>query len=384
MDGRPGALHAGRDEGLPEVEHLAAGDVAQGPPSAEGLEAEEGHQARADDEDEGLQGLGVGDGLEPAHDRVQAGDDDDQDGADPEAVQAEPVELGQQDAEDDAAGEDADGQLGQDVGHEGDDRQDRPGRRREAPLQELGHGEDPRAHVERHHDPAQDEQAPGVQFIVGHGHAVGRARTGQADEVFGPDVRGEDGGPDDEPAEVAAGQEVLVGGVLLLAHDLPGQAQDDPEIGGDDDPVEGFQHAHVRSLGAGCAAGADFTSPRSFHERTIVGTPSSRLSSGYRPLPPPTGSGLLEADLRITAERSRPGFWEISGKIALKRSPSAAPLCRFGPALMVASGTPLPAGPPSLTGALGRHPSPPRDGVIDNCSIGQSSSSATRVTAQAG
>ena len=210
VDRGPRPLHPRRDERFPKVEHLAAGDLAERAPAAERLQAEVGHQARADDEDERLQGFGVGDGLEPAHDRVEPGDDDDQDGPDPEAVQAEPVELGQEHAEDDAAGEDADGHLGQDVGDERDERQHRPGGRREAPLQELGHGEDPRAHVERHHDPAEDEQAPGVELVVGHGHAVGRARPGQADEVLGPDVRGEDGGADDEPAEVPSGQEVVV------------------------------------------------------------------------------------------------------------------------------------------------------------------------------
>ena len=160
----------------------------------------------------------------------------------------EPVEIGQEDAEDDAAGEDADRHLGQHVGHERDERQDRPGGRREAPLQELGHGEDLRAHVERHHDPAQDEQAPGVELVMGHGDAVGRARAGQADEVLRPDIRSEDRGADDQPAQVAAGQEVIGRGPLLLPHDLPGQAQDDGEVDEDDDPIERFQHAHVRSF----------------------------------------------------------------------------------------------------------------------------------------
>ena len=256
LDRRPGPLDAVGHEGFPQVEHVRAGDAPQLAPAAEGLQAEVGHQGRADDEDEGLDGLGVGDRLEAAEDRVEAGDEDDQDGADPEAVEAEPVQVGQQDAEDDPAGVDADGHLGQNVGDEGDERQGRPGRRREAALQELGHGEDLGAHVERHEHPGQHEQAPGVELVVGHGHTVGRAGPGQADEVLGADVRGEDRGADDEPAEVAPGQEVIGRGPLLLQHDLPGHAEDDGEIDEDDDPVDRMQDAHDRSFAAGGAAWA--------------------------------------------------------------------------------------------------------------------------------
>ena len=53
-----------------------------------------------------------------------------------------------------------------------------------------------------------------MQFVVGHGHAVGTAGAGQADQVLGADVRGEDRGADDEPAQVAPGQEVVVGRVF--------------------------------------------------------------------------------------------------------------------------------------------------------------------------
>ena len=165
---------------------------------------------------------------------------------------------------------------------------------REAPLQELGHGEDLRAHVERDHDPAQDEQAPGVELVVGHGHAVGRARAGQADEVLGADVRGEDGGADDEPAEVAAGQEVLGRGLLLLAHDLPGDAEDDHEIDEDDDPVEGFQYAHVRSFSAGCTAAADSTPAQRPLERAFFGKLISSAMFGVSP-PAPAPPGTCES-----------------------------------------------------------------------------------------
>ncbi len=123
----------------------------------------------------------------------------------------------QQGAEHHAAGEDADRDFRQD---EGDDRHDRQHVARlggEAAFEELRHGEHQRAHVERHEHPGQHQQAPGVQFIMGHRHAVLGAGTGQADDVLGADVRGEDRGADDPPAEVAAGEEVVGGGVLVLA-----------------------------------------------------------------------------------------------------------------------------------------------------------------------
>ena len=53
-----------------------------------------------------------------------------------------------------------------------------------------------------------------MQFVVGQRHAARRAGAGEADEVLGPDIGGEDRGADDEPAEVAAGEEVVVGGVV--------------------------------------------------------------------------------------------------------------------------------------------------------------------------
>ena len=75
----------------------------------------------------------------------------------------------------------------------------------------------PAADVERHHHPAEHQQAPGVQLVVGHGHAALGARAGQAHQVLRADVRGEDGRPDDHPAHVPAGQEVVARRVLAAA-----------------------------------------------------------------------------------------------------------------------------------------------------------------------
>ena len=214
---RPRAFEAGRHQRLPQVEHLRPEHRPQLAPAAEDVETVDGQHQRADHEDQRLDRFGVGDGAHPAEHRVDAGQDDDQHRPDPEAVQHDAAELqlhaGQQRAEDDAAREDADRDLGDHVGDQRDQRQDPARRRREAPLEELRHRVDARPDVERHQHPAEHQQAPRVQLVVRERDAAGGAGAGQADEVLRADVGGEDRRADHEPAEVAAGQEVVVGGV---------------------------------------------------------------------------------------------------------------------------------------------------------------------------
>ncbi len=113
-----------------------------------------------------------------------------------------------------------------------------------------GTGEHFRPHVERHHHPPQHQEAPGVQLVVGHGHAVRRPRPGQPHEVLGADVRGEDRCADDEPPEVPPGQKVIGRGILPLPDHPPGKAEDDAEVGGDHQPVDATENGHSEtSLG---------------------------------------------------------------------------------------------------------------------------------------
>lgn len=53
------------------------------------------------------------------------------------------------------------------------------------------------------------ELAPGVQFVVGHRHAVLEPGSRQADDMLRPDVRGEQRRADHKPAEVPPGQEIV-------------------------------------------------------------------------------------------------------------------------------------------------------------------------------
>ena len=188
----------------------------------------------------------------PPSDRVQAGQHDHEHRADPEAVEDRAADLnlhlGQQRAEHDAAGEDADRDLRQHVRDQRDHRQHPARRRRKAALEELRHREDARPHVERHQHPAEHEQAPGVQLVVRQRHAARRPGAGQADEVLRADVRREDRGADDDPSEVAAGQEVVVGRIPAPQHRPPGQAQEQPEIQRNHQPVETGHARDVSSL----------------------------------------------------------------------------------------------------------------------------------------
>ena len=158
-DRRPGALDARRDHRLPQVEHVGAADAPQFAPAAQQVEAVDRQQRRARRS-----------GRSPARRRCRPR----------RACRRAPcrgrsarspapsrsrklsrcsgprssVQLRQQRAEHDAAGEDAHGDLGHDEGDERHDRQHVARVSLKAPLQELRHREDQRAHVERHEHPA--------------------------------------------------------------------------------------------------------------------------------------------------------------------------------------------------------------------------------------
>src|ERR1022692_1451054 len=249
---RPGTLYTGGDERLPEVEHIGAAQAAQLVPASQADQAVGGQQERAEDEDRDLHGVVVSHGAHAAQRGVKAGEHDHQHRADPKAVDNDAADmdghLREQRAEDDAAGEDADRDFGDDESDYGDDGEDVTGLLVEAAHQEFRHGEDHGAHVERHEDPAQHQQGPGVQLVVRHGDAAGGAGAGQPHDVLRADVGGEDGGADDPPAQVAAGEEVIGGGVLGAADHPRGHAQQNAEV---DRDCEALQRGDARLAGCG-------------------------------------------------------------------------------------------------------------------------------------
>ena len=201
-----------------------------------------GQQGGTGNEDHDLDGVVVGHGAHAAESGVKAGEHDDENGADPETVDRGSrdiqAHLRKQRGEDHSAGENADGDLGDDEGDQGDDGENVAGFHAKAALEELRHGEDHRAHVKRHKDPRQNQKAPGVQFVVGHGHAAGGTGTREADDVFRSDIRSENGSADDPPAEIAASEEIVSSRILCLANDPPGDTQQDAEVKSDHQPVE--------------------------------------------------------------------------------------------------------------------------------------------------
>ena len=118
---RPGRFHPRRDQRLPEIEHVRAAEPAAVRPSRPSwIKPIDRQQRRAEDEHDDLDGVVVSHGAHAAEHGVKAGQRDDQDGADPEAVDAQAqqveVHLRQQGAEHHAAGENAHGDLGDDEG----------------------------------------------------------------------------------------------------------------------------------------------------------------------------------------------------------------------------------------------------------------------------
>jgi hypothetical protein len=240
--GRPGAGLAGRNQRLPEIEHVGAAYVAKLAPATQLDHAVDREQSRAADEDHHLHRVVIGHRAHAAEHGVKAGEHDHQHGADPEAVdiQARDVDshLGKERAEDHASGEDAYCDLGDDEGDDGDDREHVTRLDAEAALEELRHGENLRPHVERHEDPSQQEQAPGVQLIVRHGDAAGGAGAGQTHHMFRSDVGRKNRSANHPPAEIASGQEVIGCGVLCFAHHPGGHAKQNAEVERYHQPVD--------------------------------------------------------------------------------------------------------------------------------------------------
>src|SRR3989475_2315846 len=77
-----------------------------------------------------------------------------------------------------------------------------------------------------------------MQLVMRERDAARRAGARQTDDVLRTDVGREDGGPDQDPAEIAAGQEVVIRRVSVALCNPPGDAEEQGEIQSDDDPIE--------------------------------------------------------------------------------------------------------------------------------------------------
>src|SRR5690606_27950110 len=115
---RPGRLHTLGYHGFPEVEHFGTADLAQLIPAAQGLKTEDGDHERSNNQDHSLQGLCICYRPETSDDSIDTGQQYNQDGAKPEAVQAEEVHIGKQHAEYNPTGENTYRDLRQHIGNQ--------------------------------------------------------------------------------------------------------------------------------------------------------------------------------------------------------------------------------------------------------------------------
>ena len=228
-------------ERLPHVEQVAAHRGAQLAPAADLREPEDGDRGRPAYEDERLQRLGIDHRPQAAEHGVDAGQHDHRGGAGPEVEAHQPLQHH-------AARVDGHRHLGEDVAHEHDHRQEPAAAAVVAALEKLGHREDAAPQVERHEHPAEEQDDPGVQLVVPQHHAGAGPRAGEADDVLGADVRGEQRRPDREPAHVPAREEVVGGGLLASAGDPRRDAEQGREVRPDDDPVQSGEPHQAVSL----------------------------------------------------------------------------------------------------------------------------------------
>ena len=190
-----------------------------------------------------VHGFGPQHRLHAAEHHEHAGDDHEEERGEPEEIhfaeqRQRDVLVSEDRLDRERAGEDRHRRLGEDVAHEEDERQERARAGRVATLEEFRRGEDLRAQIERREDPAEHQHQVRVQLPMREGHAGFGAGAGEADQVLRADVRREDGGTDQEPAGVAAREEV-VGRVLFFLHRAPDADRGvGDEVERDDRPVE--------------------------------------------------------------------------------------------------------------------------------------------------
>src|SRR5690606_29537837 len=84
-------------------------------------------------------------------------------------------------------------------------------------------------------------------FVVREYHAIGGAGAGETNEMFRPNVRGEDRRANDPPTKMAAREEVVVCRVFALANHPQGKRCQSDEISNDDNPVKRCKVCHKSS-----------------------------------------------------------------------------------------------------------------------------------------
>ena len=167
-----------------------------GPP-ADRIQADEHERGRTEDQHDRLHDFGVDDRAQTAEDRVQARDHDQHRGARPDV---EPRDG----AHNDAAGEQRDADLRQHIADDRHPREVPPRGRIEAPLEELRHRVHAAPQIERHEQPAEQEQhEAGDPLEVAYREPARRAGSREPHEVLAANVGREQTRAYREPTHIA-------------------------------------------------------------------------------------------------------------------------------------------------------------------------------------
>src|SRR5690349_5884356 len=77
-----------------------------------------------------------------------------------------------------------------------------------------------------------------MQFVVSHGHPVGRSRSRQSHQVLRSNIRRKNRSTHDPPAQVTSGEEVIFGGVFAPENSPPRDPKQNQEVEPNHGPVQ--------------------------------------------------------------------------------------------------------------------------------------------------
>jgi len=101
-----------------------------------------------------------------------------------------------------------------------------------------------------------------------HGHARFGPCACQAHHMFRSDIGSKNGGPDNKPAHIPAGKEIVFGVFVLLGDNPACHGDQGEEINGKDNPVRGFKYVvHIGYVGY---VGSRFRVPGSRFEHAYI------------------------------------------------------------------------------------------------------------------
>src|SRR2546430_4154054 len=198
----------------------------------------DGEGDRAGDEDQSLHGVRVNDCGQAARDGVNASSNDQNNGRFPQLPAGDSLEH-------DARGIELHRNFREDVSDDGNCRQIDCALPVEAAFQELGHGKYVAAQVEGNEHPAENQQDQARQpFEVADRQSGRGSGAGRSYEGFRGEIRDEQRAANEEPSNVAACQEVILG-TAIIPSKVHANAKDDGKVDTDNHEIDGCE----RSMG---------------------------------------------------------------------------------------------------------------------------------------